>query len=340
MNVRRAWTSLFTALLMIATLSLPASAQDADGEPLLEELRDTFKNEYFSVGMIVKTVADFRPERPASGTNGFDVATARLNVTGSLDGGFGYQLQTDVTRSPAVLDARVRYRKSPGFNIDAGLFKSPFSHEFLRGIGELDFVLRSQVVRSLAPNRQVGVNVYGRTDGGLLHYSLGAFNGNGRDLAGNDDNSLMVVGRLEARPELSEGSLMVGVNGARNEEDGGLFQGTRLLAGGDVRYVRAPLLISAEFIYADLSPDAAGADLQQSGYQATLGYLFSENRQVLVRWDTYTDDLQPADRDFVVFGYNHEVTGAVRFQLNYMLPVWEDAEAVDNRIMANLQIAF
>jgi len=66
-------------------------------------------------------------------------------------------------------------------NLRFGLFKSPFSHEFLTSAASLDFVRRSQVVSALAPARRIGAQLRGALGGGLIAYRLGVFNGNGFD---------------------------------------------------------------------------------------------------------------------------------------------------------------
>lgn len=80
------------------------------------------------------------------------------------------------------------YRITPDFSIKAGLFKSPFSYEFLTGSASIDFVNRSTVVNQLAPNRQIGFQLGGNFSGGKLRYKAGVFNGNGLGINQNNDD--------------------------------------------------------------------------------------------------------------------------------------------------------
>jgi len=70
---------------------------------------------------------------------------------GNIDKKFSYFFQFDFTKSSAVLDAKLRYQYSTAFGIDAGLFKAPFSREYLTYAADIDFINRSQVVSTLAP---------------------------------------------------------------------------------------------------------------------------------------------------------------------------------------------
>lgn len=325
-----------TLLLIIPTAQAQTTPED---EPLYEQLVRRFKTEPLSVGLLAQAVADYQFDRAGPG-NGFSLAAARLSVRGALDHGFSYLFQTDFVKNPVILDARVSYAFSPAFVVDAGMFKAPFSAEFLIPAASIDFVNRSQVVSALAPNRQIGVALRGRTTNRLLGYSAGVFNGNGRRLAGNDDNNLLAVGRLVLTLPLSDGALDVGGNVAYSRHDREAFAGSRLLVGGDARLTYARLLVSGEVIYATVDPDQ-GITRNPLGYQATLGYMIRPDRhQVLARWDALDlDDGLVAERQFIVLGYNFWPSTPFEIQLNYLIPV--AGEDTDNhQILINFQVSF
>ncbi len=335
--LRAAAVCLVTMCLL---LPITASAQDQADEPDFEQLERFLKRGYFNLGVVVQTVGDFIWDRdPMGGQNGFSIATSRLKVDGDLDFGLGYLFQTDFARSPSLIDARLSYQISPRLRLDAGLFKAPFSAEFLIAAPSIDFVNRSQVASILSPGRQVGVALAGSAAQGTFSYSAGVFNGNGRSLSGNDNDKLMYAGRVVARPSVEEGKFEIGANIALSEDDTGAFAGERLLFGGDVRREWSRWMVSGELIYADLNPEL-GEDRQPFGYQATVGYMFEPGRhQVLARWDSFDFD-NGFDTQFIVLGYNFWPSRAFEFQANYLIPVHDGSETSDQQLLVNFQVAF
>ena len=328
--------------LVIGSVSNPAFSQTSNGdEPAFDRLRQTVKSDYFNLGVVVQTVGDLVWDRDGlPGNNGFSIATSRLKVNGELDFGLGYFVQTDFARSPALLDARLSYKIAEYLSVDAGLFKAPFSAEFLIGAPSIDFVNRSQTVSTLAPGRQVGVGLRGGTSDGMFGYRVGVFNGNGRTLSGNDNNRLMYTARVTTRPNVSNGFLEVGANLAFSEDNSAGFNGDRLLFGGDFRWTMERLLVSAEAIYADLDP-VAGMSRQPFGYQATVGYMLDPDRhQILGRFDSFDLDTIGGSSDFIVLGYNFWPSQAFEFQVNYLIPVHDGSRVGDQQILVNFQVAF
>ncbi|MDD5315157.1 MAG: porin, partial [Bacteroidales bacterium] len=62
-------------------------------------------------------------------TNSFDIRRARLDFRGNPVKWFDYRLQVDFASSPKIIDAFVRLKISPMFNLQAGQFKLAFSLE-------------------------------------------------------------------------------------------------------------------------------------------------------------------------------------------------------------------
>ncbi|NNF08526.1 MAG: hypothetical protein HKN21_17320, partial [Candidatus Eisenbacteria bacterium] len=233
-----------------------------------------------------------------------------------------------------VLDARVSLAVSPAFAIDLGLFKAPFSAEFLTAAPSIDFVNRSQMVSALAPGRETGVAFRGDVSG--IGYQLGAFNGNGRQgIMGNDDDNLLFAGRLSKRRTTSDGSWEVGAHGAFSDDP----NRERTLFGADARVTNGPWLVSAEVLGGEIALDG-GAATDPLGYQATAGYMITPDRhQVLVRWDALDLDDGTGNQRFVVLGYNFWPTSAFEWQVNYLIPVqWGNVG--DHQVLLNFQAAF
>ncbi|MGH7709843.1 MAG: porin, partial [Gemmatimonadaceae bacterium] len=100
-----------------------------------------------------------------------------------------------------VFDAHADVRLSPLFNIRSGKFKPPLGMERLQSATELIFIERA-INTSFAPNRDVGVQLYGDIRGGVVQYQAGVFNGV-PDLGfgdGDNGNHKDLVGRVLLEP--------------------------------------------------------------------------------------------------------------------------------------------
>ncbi|MDX1636392.1 MAG: porin [Balneolaceae bacterium] len=354
MNIRYHFTLPFSLLLLLvlALTAVPEGTyaqSDHDEEPVFEQFKQNLKNDYLSVSALLQTVGDYQYERN-SGFNGFSIGNARLAISGEFDRGFGYKLQTNVIKAAPVLDANVYYRSSPGFGVTAGLFKSPFSYEYLTGAAAIDFVNRATMVNQLAPQRQVGVQVSGETKDGILQYSLGAFNGNGFGINRNSDDQMLYVGRLEARFDTDRGQssdqIIFGVNASREIKDqvatsGNIrstFMGEQMLLGTDVRITQGRLFLAGEFIYSWLEENGGNnRQFNPFGYHATAGYYVTSNTQLLVRWDYFDGATLAPGSESVLAGINIFPTRISEIQLNYVIPTERPVEF--SQVLLNLQVS-
>lgn len=306
------------------------------------------------MGILFQVVGDFQIERSFSGNNGFNISNMRLILSGELDEGFGYLFNTNFTSSLSILDAKAYYGISPAFTVDVGLFKAPFSKEYLTGAGAIDFVNRAQVVSALAVKRQIGVQVHGGLHENTLSYSAGIFNGNGYADNNNDNNRFMYAGRIMVIPKLGQGDgdacrLEIGLNSAFSEDKnisvvGGAlpqFTGERILLGGDISWVYKNISLSAEAIYARLKyDDTTGRHTKDPyGYHATAGYMIADNSQILVRWDSFIPDGISDNSDLIIFGYNLWPTKVIELQANYIIPA-KSGNFKHHQILINTQLAF
>lgn len=336
------------ALGFVAILAASGFAQ-APSEPRFADLARSFQREYLSIGALLQVVADVQDDRNQAGRNGFQLANARVRISGQLDAGFDYLIRVNVAEAPSVLDAAVGYRATPAITVRGGMFKSPFSRELLTGAGGIDFVNRSQVVTALAPNRQVGVQVGGRS--GAIEYAAGAFNGNGRRAGGNDNDMLLYVGRASLWPVISSAArpadrLEIGASVAHSDDAAAPigvgflpnFQGTRTLWGVDARWQRGPWLVAGEAISAKLD-GVAGARNRPEGYHATLGYTTSRRTQALARWDDFRADGLGISQQLLILGLNFWPTSATELQVNAVTPVNRGGVRRE-QLLVNLQFAF
>lgn len=340
----RQFLSFITILFLF--YNLPALSQEND-ESLYDDFKKYFSKKYLNLGLLIQVGGKFQYEQP-NGTNGFELTNFRLKLSGEFDKGIGYAVQTAFTRSPSILDAKVYYKISNAFIVDAGLFKSPFSREFLISAANIDFVNRAQLA-DLAPNRQIGVMARGIIPGTALNYSAGVFNGNRFTTAGNDNNDLLYAGRLSLNPDISFGGnnpnkVEIAVNFSqsndRNVNIAGIspnYEGKRLLAGADTRFEFNSWLFTGEFVYGKFEP-LAGEEFNPFAYQATLGYMFFTDFQGLLRWDSYKLDSDAEASKLVILGVNVWPTKISQFQINYIVPV--NSIPKHHQLLVNAQVSF
>lgn len=338
------WCSPALAGAAVLFLTAPLAAQDS----LLTQLAHRFRSRPLSLGALLQVVGDYQHAGRSSGINGFRVTNFRLKLSGELDGGYGYTLQTNFATSPAILDAEAHYRLAEALVLQAGQFKAPFSRELLTTAGDLDFIERSRVVTALAPGRQLGLELRGRLGRGRLEYGMGAFNGNGI-ASRNDDGRLLGVARagvwlLGAEPSASR-RLEVGGNIAYSRDTdvnlgtlGASFQGRRTIWGADARYIDQRWLLAGEIVGARLASVDAGTS-HPWGWQATAGFRPHSRVQLLVRWDGLrSDDLSP-DGDVLQFGIRAWPTGAIQFRLDDQIEA-DHPEPSRHRILTGAQLGF
>ncbi len=335
--------------LVAAVLLVPAAyAQNGrDGErapePLLDALKNTFSNDYLKLHLVLQSQATFQVDPPETGppVNQFFIRRARLRVQGELDGGFAYDVQTELRSAAPLLDARFSYTHTPGLTLSAGQFKAPFTEETLRSATRLDLIDRSRTDGILGLGRQTGVQVSGQATSGRIGYSAGAFNGNGINRA-NDNNSFLTVGRVWVKPKIESGTLTAGVAAAFSEDDGADFTGNKVLLTADARLETGPWSVSGAVLRGDFDPDNDALDDRQPvGGHVTAGYALVPGRHAAhIRWDVIDRDDGDETSDNILLGYTFFPTSVTKFQINYIIPADSGSEFGDHRVHFNAQIAF
>jgi phosphate-selective porin len=185
----------------------------------------------------------------------FRIRRARLTVTGDYQEEFDFKLEGEFALSDTALTIRdaagrtlgsnstrtsfgatdifINWHRLPELNVKVGQFKAPVGLEQISSDPKLITAERSLVSTALTPERQIGVMLWGKPFANLwpdqkelLNYSLGAFNGTGRNITVNDNNEFMYAGRLEVLAMKSkilnqDASLKFGVNGFASRDDSG-----------------------------------------------------------------------------------------------------------------------
>lgn len=143
---------------------------------------------------------------PNDTTDTWQVTRARPIVDGTVGGIYDFRFMPDFGQGRTVIqDAYVTGRFKPGFQVTAGKFKAPVGLERLQSANDIRFVARA-FPTSLAPNRDLGLQVGGNVLGDRLNYAVAFLNGS-NDGAGseafsdvdiNDDKEW--AGRVFAHP--------------------------------------------------------------------------------------------------------------------------------------------
>ncbi len=294
--------------------------------------------------LLIQTNAQYGEEGNGPlGKNGFRVRRVRPRLAGNVNEQLRFAVQADLVRDFPVLDARFTWDIAQGWEIRGGLYKSPFSMEYLENVGRLDFVMRSRVVRSLAPQRNVGLAVR-KAVTPMFRLQLSAFNGNGGSTFANDNASLMYVGRItfDSGQEDDDLRLRMGLNAAYSEDENvrirnvdPAFSGKRALAGGDVWLDAYSWTVKGESIYMDTNRASLGSSGAFWGAYLTVVRHLPADWNVAIRWDRWHDG---ETSDDLVLGITRGVRGAVKLQMNAQIPV-TDHESRPYAALGMVQIA-
>ena len=256
---------------------------------------------------------------------GFSLPTARLRLRSLWDQQYEIFIQVDFTRPVSVLDAQLTVPVVDGVELHAGVFKSPFSREFLLFPEDLPFIERSRVVRALAPNRQVGAAVRLSFLDDRLTFDGGMFNGNGASLEANNNNRFLATGRLNWHTPFQVGGVQIGINGAYSEDADvdlpfiGTSNGEKIVAGADAELILENWLVRGEVIAAQF--DGVSTTDTAYGYVGTVGYKVLGMHQFYISYDVFDPGRTTSDE--VVLGYKVYLGEAVQILANYRLPIDE-----------------
>ena len=186
----------------------------------------------------------------------FRLRRARINLTGDFAENFDFKIEGDFENSDGISSGRtafeatdifVNWHQFPEAQVKIGQWKAPFGLEQTTPDTSLFTIERSLPTGALTPERQIGVQVWGKPftnvwpdEKDLLTYYAGIFNGNGRNTTTNDNNNFMYVGRLELLPFKGklfgqDSSLKLGADVLNSRDDKGtnISQTLNLLVNAD-----------------------------------------------------------------------------------------------------------
>ncbi len=151
--------------------------------------------------------ADADPEGPddfeAGHAPALRVQRARLKVGGhAFEPWLNYYFEYELA-SAVLLDFRVSVEKWPALRLRVGQWKVEYNRERVISSGQQQLADRSLVNRTFTLDRQDGISLYGRLQGGGaadLSWWAGAFTGTGRGERTNDDGVVLWTARLQWNP--------------------------------------------------------------------------------------------------------------------------------------------
>lgn len=223
-------------------------------------------------------------------THGFDIRRIRLAADGSLSDKLDYKFQAEYETTVKVIDAFLRWKITPAFNIQIGEYKVQYSQETLYGPATWLTIENPAAVARLngyndlsglkANGRDVGVTFYGDLFDKVVSYRVGVFNGNGINIK-DDNDKKDFAGLIWLRP-LKELAFSVGhyqgAYGAKGDEH------VRIRTSAGVEYKDDRLTLRGEY----LNGNTAGQ--KSDGAYATAAYWVSKNVQPVVSVDYFKTD--------------------------------------------------
>jgi len=155
------------------------------------------------IGLLLQSDGRFAAgDEDGAMTDTFLIRRVRPNLRGRFAGRFEFVVNPDFAGGAlAIQDAYIDTVFSTAFRIRAGKGKTPFGLERLHSAANLLFVERA-LPASLAPNRDIGVQVLGDLGSGTVSYQAGVMNGvpDGGSADLDTTDSKDVAGRLTVRP--------------------------------------------------------------------------------------------------------------------------------------------
>ncbi len=154
-------------------------------------------------GLVQVDSRTFFDDTAIKSNDGFLLRRARPIFQATLYKDFDFKIVPDFGGSAVTLyDAYGNYRYAPWLQLRSGKFKTPEGLEQLQEDVNTSFNERS-LVTDLVPNRDVGLQLWGDIDGGVLSYAAGIFNGVGDARNSSNaafENEVSFAGRLFAQP--------------------------------------------------------------------------------------------------------------------------------------------
>jgi hypothetical protein len=337
--MKRAYVLILAVLLFTPVLT----AQQT--EPRADRLTEMLKTDVFRLGLLLQSEAAFSfNDDSFNGGRSFNMGATRLDMRGVVDNNFTYRVQVDFGRQVSILDAQVGYLFNENHRFVAGSFKPAISRDLDPSPGDTDFMNRARQVGAMMNSREIGVTFLGEP--GNLSYRFGIYNGTGLTRA--NDNRFMYTGRLDYNFDFDVTRLKVGLIGVLNQtrmtgvgNTGMVSEGDRLLYGAFFDLESGPVFAVVEYLQTKFDAfDFGGREETIDGFYGTFGVNVSDKDQVLARWDYLGFDLADRQSDLITFGWNHQATRLISFQVNLLALLDDDTDDTQMGLSAVMQFQF
>lgn len=289
--------------------------------------------------------------------NTFRFKRARIGARGKVMNNFSYYFMLETspfigsTGDAYLMDAFVTYEASNWARISLGSFKQPFSLDVQTPCNDLPTIERSMVADQLvAPQRDLGLAVFGGNKFNRLNYAVALMNGRG--LGVKDDNEKKdVMGRVSYKVlrNLTIGaSLRYGYPIPNNNDQ------DRTSYGGDFVFELGKFLLQGEYIYDEgayfagagggcgVTPVALGEEREGAYILGT--YDVSEKFQPVIKYEFFDPDSTIKDNigysERMTVGFNYFVNSNVRFQVNYLANIETVASVNNDALLTQVQVKF
>ena len=331
-------------LILILLLFIPSLiAQQA--EPRADRLTEMLKTDIFRLGLLLQSEAAFSFNDDAfNDGRSFNLGATRLDMRGVVDNNFTYRVQLDFRRQFSVMDAQVGYLFNDNHRFIAGAFKPATSRDLDPAPGDTDFMNRARQVGAMMNSREIGVTFLGEP--GNLSYRFGIYNGTG--LTRVNDNRFMYTARLDYNFDFDVTKLKVGLIGVLNQtrmvgvgNTGIVSEGDRLLYGALFDLQSGPVFAVFEYLQTKFDAvDFGGREETIDGFYGTFGVNVTDKDQLLARWDYLGFDLSDRQSDLISFGWNHQATRLISFQVNLLALLDDDSDDTQMGLSAVMQFQF
>jgi phosphate-selective porin len=307
---------------------------------------------------------------------------AKIRMTGEFAENFDFKIEGNFEYSDGIsgnrtdfsgTDIFVNWHQFPEAQIKVGQWKAPFGLETLTPDEKILTIERSLPTGAITPERQIGVQLWGKPftnlwpeQKELLTYYIGVFNGNGRNIAINDNDHFMTVARLELQAFNGklfgqDSSLKLGADVLNSRDatgtnisqtlnlqvnpDGSLKPfmlpepAERTAWSVDAWFNLGPFDLIGEYLSEDVDartpPGRAPefADFSPNGWYVQGSYfIIPKKLQAVVKWEELTPDQLPNDGiHSITGGLNYYINGdSIKLMANY-IHTWSDFRKANPR---------
>lgn len=291
---------------------------------------------------------------------------ARLHVAGTFAEEFDFKAEVELQgnsagsgggRAVRANDVFVNWHRFDFANLRLGQFKPAFGAEQLLSDTKIPTVERSLATDRLTDGRQMAIGAAGKALDGRFTYLAVVANGNGTNVASNDNDRFAKSARITFAPlSIADHRLVFGVSGLWSTDAGisksdlGLpgnsFTGSRRMESADVQWTHGPLAVSAEWLRGHFRPSPAipASRFTAEGWHGTIVWdLIPGTLQAVFRHEEFDPDTAtPGNSGRTnTFGLNYLILGDdLKLGVNYLDGHTPEPTDDARRLLTRVQVIF